>query len=237
MKEIISELLKGNPGVVNLLISGLLLPVLILWLNNRQSRKIKELESLNDLRRMKTTREVEREQAMLERQQAHEDVVLSSLYKILFDVQRLHIDLSTHCVDYECIDRAVARFQASFEGYQGVISDNQISLSSTVTGHLYRFYQSLAQLLIEIQDLKGANRPDLALVSVSQHSEALSNEVINIHEAFVQARPSIAKNFKKKDMKEVSLCCGASPPVKDKEAVAALLAELAAKKQAQRAKG
>jgi hypothetical protein len=233
MKDIIVQILQSNPGIVNLIISGLLLPAVILLLNNRQSRKIKELESQIDLNKIRATKAMEGETALEEKRRAHEDVVLSSLYKILFEAQRLHIELSTHCVDYQCIDRALVKFQTGFEKYQGLISDNQMFLSSKTTGQIYKFYQSLAELLIELQDLKAANKSELACVSVFEHSQKLSEQVIDVQETFVQTRPAITKDFKKKDLKPVSGCCGRPPSVLDKEALKAALDELVKKKSAQ----
>ena len=232
MKELLTQILQSNPGVVNLLISGLLLPIFVLVLNSRQNRKIKELESNIDLTKLERTKELEQQFGLEDKQRTHEAIVLSSLYKILFEVQRLQIELSGNCVDYKCIGSALGKFQTSFEKYHSVISDNQIFLSSKVTGHLYTFYQALAELLVELQDLGVAGKLEFALVSVFQHSQELSEQVISIQEVFVKARKREAEFFKKEEMRPVSWCCGRTPPVGDKEALTKTLEELRRRKAA-----
>jgi hypothetical protein len=235
MKDLIVQILQSNPGVVTLLISGFLLPVVILMLTNRQGKKIKQLESEIDLAKLKATKEIEKDLSASEKRRTHEDTVLASLYKILFEVQRLHIELSANCVDYQCIDKALGKFQAAFEKYHGIISDNQIHLSSKVTGNLYRFYQSLAALLIELQDIKAANKPEIALVSVFEHSQKLSEQIVDIHELFVTSRTNLAKEFKKDDLRPVFQCCSSGTPLSP-EAQEALIKELASLRAQKEAK-
>ena len=68
--------LTNNPGLFNLLVTSLLLPLGLLWLNNRSATKIKELE-----------KQLEEKYQGKEQIKTQERAVYSSLTKILFDVQ------------------------------------------------------------------------------------------------------------------------------------------------------
>lgn len=88
MNETIRLILEKNPGLINILLTAVVLPLAILWLTNRHSRKMKEIEKNLELN-FKSKDDL-REQ---------EKKVYSSLSKILFDVQQLHVSLSGNCVD------------------------------------------------------------------------------------------------------------------------------------------
>jgi hypothetical protein len=49
MKDIIKLILEQNPGLVTVSLTSVLLPIAILWLTNRNNRKLKELEKNIDL--------------------------------------------------------------------------------------------------------------------------------------------------------------------------------------------
>jgi hypothetical protein len=44
MNEIIKYILENNPGLVNIILTGVLLPLGILWLTNRNNRQLKRIE-------------------------------------------------------------------------------------------------------------------------------------------------------------------------------------------------
>ena len=97
-----NTLLENNPGFANIAITGLMLPLLVLWLTNRHQRKMKEVEKQLDIKYNSQ-----------EDLRSQEKQVYSSLSKILFDVQQLHVALSGTCVDENCILDAVKRFDDS----------------------------------------------------------------------------------------------------------------------------
>lgn len=92
------NLLTEKPEILVTILSGFLLPIILVWLNNyynlKQKDKEKELElkysTKNDLKNQ-------------------EKAVYSSLSKILFDVQQLHVALSGTCIDQNCINNAVTK--------------------------------------------------------------------------------------------------------------------------------
>lgn len=206
-----SILLEKNPGVVTIFISSFLLPVIILFLTNRQNRKVKELDSKTNLDKIKAEKDFQFEFDAKSQQRNHESTVHSSLIKILFEVQRLHIELSGDCVDYACVQRAVESFQSAFAKYQAIISDNQLFLSSAIINHLYAFYRHLSELLIELQSLKQAEKVDLAIVSVYNASRALADEIIAIQEVIVKRRNDITTEFDKAHLEMMRNCCGRAP--------------------------
>lgn len=79
MNETIKHILDNNPGLINIILTGVFLPLGILWLTNRNHRQLKRIEKNLDLQ-YKTKDDI-REQ---------EKRVYASLSKILFDVQQLH---------------------------------------------------------------------------------------------------------------------------------------------------
>jgi len=102
MNEIVRIILEKNPGLVNILLTGVILSFGILWLTNRSNRKLKEVEKNVELKYK--TKDDLREQ---------EKKVYSSLSKILFDVQQLHVSLSGPCVDANCIVDSLKKFDTS----------------------------------------------------------------------------------------------------------------------------
>ena len=44
MNETIKYILENNPGLVNIIMTGVLLPLGILWLTNRNNRQLKRIE-------------------------------------------------------------------------------------------------------------------------------------------------------------------------------------------------
>ena len=123
------EILDNNPNIITTLITAFLLPIVILLITNKQTIKLKKIEYEKD----KNT-----DIDFSKRKQ--ENIVYSSLVKILFQIQKLHIELSSKCrINYNCITEAIEKFQEKFSEYQEVISDNQMYLEPKVTNELYGF--------------------------------------------------------------------------------------------------
>ena len=191
---------------------AVILPLVILWLTGRQNRKIKKLETQFELSKIVSTKELERKFLADSEKKEHEKIVHSSLLKILFGVQSLHIALSGNCVDFQCIEDATKKFKEAFEKYQGIISDNQIYLSSKVTNNLYRFYKALGQLMITLNEIQQKKIYDIAIVAVYDSSQILADEILNIQEAFISQRAELNAEFNKIELTDFKACCGQQPP-------------------------
>jgi hypothetical protein len=148
----------------------------------------------------------------------HEIVVHSSLVKILFEVQKLHISLSGSCVDFNCIDKAVTDFQNKFSEIQGQISEYQIYLSSNITNRLYKFYSLLGELLVELKELKDEKQFEIAIASVYNYSVKLATEILEIQDELVKKRQDLKENFNSLKVPYFRTCCGQEPPKEIKEA-------------------
>ena len=83
---------------------GIVLPILILWLNNRHNSKIKELEQKFELDKLEASKKLDTRYTVEDEKRIHEKDVYACLLKILFEIQKLHIELSGNCVDFKCID-------------------------------------------------------------------------------------------------------------------------------------
>jgi len=192
---------------------AVILPIVILILTNRNSRKIKLLEQKHDINRIKEAKVVDDTFIEKNEKQKHEKLVHSTLIKILFEIQRLHINLSGTCVDFKCIEDCTKDFKDNFTKYQNVIAENQIYLSSKVTNILYKFYKRLGSLLVELKDIQNSKNFDLAIIAVYDSSTELAEYVIQIQEAFIQKRLDLQNEFSSNDLKDFKSCCGQQPPL------------------------
>jgi Rps23 Pro-64 3,4-dihydroxylase Tpa1-like proline 4-hydroxylase len=206
MKEIIKLILLQNPGLVTVLLTSVVLPIAILWLTNRNNRKLKELEKSIDTK-FKTKDEI-REQ---------EKKVYSSLSKILFDVQQLHVSLSGSCVNTSCIIDALKKFDDSVGKCHSDIADNMLYLSSDSINLIYDFYNSIGQLKIQLQELDKQKEYSLANVTVYFSAQYLADTLIKIQELFISQRSDLKVEFDKLRQEKMRYCCGQEPPKELKE--------------------
>ena len=152
-------LLKNNPGLLTIFITGLILPISLVWINNRNARKIKELE-----------KELDETYKGKEVMKSHERSVYASLSKILFDVQQLHVALSGTCIDKNCIENAVSKFDESMTKYHGEISSNLLYMSSNVINSIYLFYSKISDLKISLKEFNESQNFEMAHVCVYDYS-------------------------------------------------------------------
>ena len=204
-------LLEKNPGIATIVVSSFLLPIIILFLNNRHNRQLKTIETESAIRKTSQEKELDIEFESKATKRNHENIVHSSLVKILFEVQRLHVELSGACVEFKCIEDAIHRFQEAFVKYQGIISDNQLALSPVVTNHVYAFYRLLSELLIELKELAATDSVDVAIVSAYNHAQALADEIIQIQSVVLKERNELVREFRRADMERMRNCCGRQP--------------------------
>ena len=206
MKEIIKLIIQQNPGLLTVLFTSVLLPVSILWLTNRHNRKLKKLEKDIDLR-FKSKDDI-REQ---------EKRVYSSLSKILFDVQQLHVSLSGTCVDTSCIANALSKFDISVSKCHDDIANNMLYLSSDAINLIYGFYSAIGELKIQLQELDKRKDYNIAHVTVYYSSQNLASTLIEIQELFISQRSDLKVQFDKLRQEKMKYCCGQEPPKELKE--------------------
>lgn len=204
-------ILENNPGLVNIIVTGVILPVAILLLTNRHSRKIKEIEKNIDLKF--NAQEDIRNQ---------ESKVYASLSKILFDVQQLHVSLSGTCIDTDCLKNALSKFDVSISKYHEEISNNLLYISSKAINIIYKFYNQISDLKIELKELNESKNFDMAHVAVYYSSKNLADTVIEIQENFVSERKDLKLQFNKDSQSMMRHCCGKEPPAELKERYEAL---------------
>jgi hypothetical protein len=198
------KLFIEHPEIVVTVLSGFLLPVILVWLNNYFNLKSKQKD-----------REIDRNFTVDAEQISHERIIHSSLVKILFEIQKLYISLCCDLAKQEdCITNASSEFQNCFAKYQATISDNQIFLSSDVVNELYRFYNKVGEILIDLNNIKAAGEPSVARVCVYDHSQELADMILNIQEIFIQKRQKLFGDLRliRSEMKAFRTCCGPPPP-------------------------
>ena len=199
--EWLEIILKNNPGLITIIITGLILPVGLVWINNRNTRKIKELE-----------KELDQKYKGKEDVKNQEKAIYSSLSKILFDVQQLHVALSGTCVDKNCIENAMAKFDTSITKYHEEISNNLLYMPSNIINSIYSFYSKISDLKIALKEFNDSKNFEMAHVSVYMHSTELAETLIDIQDKLVEKDASLKKNFDKTQQQMMKYCCGRKPP-------------------------
>jgi ribosome-associated translation inhibitor RaiA len=205
-----------------------LLPIFILWNNNQHNRKIKELEQKFELDKLEASKKLDTKHTVDNEKRTHEKDVYACLLKILFEVQKLYIELSGHCVDYKCIDTAVSSFKTSLTKYQEKISDNQIYLTPEATNQLYGFYQKIGDLLIELKEMQDKQKFHLAIASVYFRAKELAMITLLLRYSFEpQEKIAITEEKLVKEYSNFITCCGNAPskPIVDEYKVFAPIEE------------
>lgn len=201
MAEILKSIIENNPGLINIILTGVFLPLGILWMTNRHNRKLKEVEKTIDIK-FKSKEDI-REQ---------EKKVYASLSKILFDVQQLHVSLSGKCIDTNCIADALKRFDHSVGKCHEDIANNMLYLSSKAIDLIYNFYGLIGQLKVELLEMDKVKEYDVAHVTVYYSSRELATTLIEIQELFVTQRSDLKIEFDKTRQEMMKYCCGQEPP-------------------------
>ena len=198
--------------ILKFALPGIVLPILILYLNNRHNRKIKELEQQFALNKEEAVRKLERQYKQEGEKKENEKEVYASLIKILFEIQKLNIELSGNCVDYDCLNKAISSFKEKLSIYQEKISDNQIYLSPDATNKLYEFYQEIGNLLIELKEIQDKEKYELAIACVFLKSRMIALNILELREIFEDDEAKkITLELKFKLFKGFITCCGYEP--------------------------
>jgi hypothetical protein len=194
-------LLENNPGVITILITGLVLPLALVYLNNRNSINLKKLE-----------KELENDHKKDDIIKNQERGVYAALSKILFDVQQLHVSLSGNCVDNKCIENSLTKFDESIIKYHEEIANNMLYMPSSIINLVYEFYGTISDLKITLKELNESKEYEMAHVSVYMNSIELANILISIQEDFLQKDEKLMGEFDKTAQEMMKYCCGRKPP-------------------------
>lgn len=199
--EWLEIILKNNPGLLTIILTGLLLPIGLVWINNRNTRKIKELE-----------KELDEKYKVKDDLKTQEKSVYASLSKILFDVQQLHVSLSGSCVDKNCIENAIIKFDSSLTKYHEEISNNLLYMPSAIINNIYEFYSKISDLKITLKEFNDTKNFEMAHVSAYMYSTELAEILITIQDLMVSQNALLKKNFSKTQQDMMKYCCGRKPP-------------------------
>lgn len=194
-------LFENNPGIITIFFTGILFPLIFVLLNNGHARRIRELEKELDVRY--NSKEDVRKQ---------EKIVFSSLTKILFDIQQLHVNLSGSCADKNCIPDALKKFDDSVTKCHSDISGSMLVLSSKAINHIYLFYNEVSSLKIMLKEINENSFFELAQVQVYQSSQKLAIIVMDIQELFLDQRSELRAQFDRTQQEMMKYCCGQEPP-------------------------
>ena len=200
MNELL-KILSEKPEIIVTILSGFLLPIALVWLNNHYNLKNKTKEKELDVK-YNSKEEI----------RTQEKAVYASLSKILFDVQQLHVSLSGTCVDENCIKNALEKFDVSITKYHKEISNNLLYMSSKVINDIYKFYSRISDLKISLMEFNDSKNFEMAHVSVYLISTELAEIVIGIQENLIENKTDLKIEFDKTQQEMVKYCCGRKPP-------------------------
>ncbi|MFD2937094.1 hypothetical protein [Spirosoma flavum] len=199
--EKLIDLLIAKPEIVVSVLSGFLLPIILVWLNSHYSLQTKIRE-----------KELDNKNSDDEKIKIQEKSVYASLSKILFDVQQLHVSLSGSCIDKSCIEDSVSKFDQSVIKYHEEISNNMLYMPSKIIDDIYRFYGKLSDLKISLKGFNDTQNYEMAHVSVYVHSGQLAEILIDIQDRLLQKRSNLKIEFDRTQQEMMKYCCGSKPP-------------------------
>jgi hypothetical protein len=195
------KLITEKPEIIITVLSGFLLPIALVWLNNHYNFKSKNKEKELDIKY--NSKEEIRNQ---------EKSVYASLSKILFDVQQLHVSLSGTCIDENCINNSVSKFDESVTRYHEEISNNLLYMASEVIDDIYRFYGKLSDLKISLKEFNDSKNFEMAHVLVYHYSSELAEILIDIQDRLLKRRSDLDIEFDRTKQEMMKYCCGRKPP-------------------------
>lgn len=214
MEELLN-FFKEKPEILVTILSGFLLPIILVWLNNHYNLKGKSKEKELDLE-YGSKKEIQRS----------EKEIYASLSKILFDVQQLHVALSGTCVDSNCITDAVKKFDTDVNQCHEEISKNLLHMPSSVINEIYRFYSKISDLKISLREFNDSKNFSMAHVCVYDYATEIAETLIDIQEKLLDGKDELKKKFDKTEQQIMKYCCGRKPPKELLEQYLTLLKEL-----------
>lgn len=201
MQEVLLKLITDKPELLVTILSGFLLPISLVWLNNYYNLKSKNKE-----------KELDAKYKAKEEIKVQEKAVYASLSKILFDVQQLHVDLSGTCISENCIKDSLRKFDESLTKCHNEISENMLYMSSSVINDIYRFYSKISDLKITLKELDESRNYSMAQVCVYDNSISIAETLIDIQSQLVSEKRELRIKFDRTQQQIMKYCCGSKPP-------------------------
>lgn len=201
MQEVLLKLITDKPELLVTILSGFLLPIGLIWLNNYYNLRTKNKEKELDAK-YKAKDEIN----------VQEKAVYASLSKILFDVQQLHVDLSGNCIRENCIKDSLIKFNESLTKCHNDISENMLYMPSSVINDIYRFYSKISDLKITLKELDEGKNYSMAHVCVYDNSISIAEILIDIQSQLVSEKSELKGKFNRAQQQIMKYCCGSKPP-------------------------
>jgi hypothetical protein len=195
-----TKIVLEKPEIIVTVLSGFLLPIILVWLNNFYNLRLKNKE-----------KELDQKFNANEELRKQEKAVYASLSKVLFDVQQLHVSLSGSCIDEDCINRAVIKFDESATKYHDEISNDLLYMPSEVINDIYRFYGKLSDLKINLKEFNDSKNFEVAHVFVYYFSSELAGILIDLQDRLLRKRSNLQIEFDRTKQEMMKHCCGTEP--------------------------
>ena len=204
--SIVIKLIENNPNVLGTLMSVFLVPVAIVFLNNRHQRNIKMVEMESQMALKKLEKELDQKDNKHKSAESQEDLTYAALTKILFDVQMLYADLSVPSCNDLCVNDSLTKFRNKLYEHQSEIANNQLQLSPKIIDIIYKFYRLISNLTIDLINNKDKSL-NISLRCVSGYSEKLADTVIEYQkEILIQRHKEVPVELN--NMVNFRSCCG-----------------------------
>lgn len=175
--QAILDFFSRNQVALTIILSPLI-SLFTVWIIKREDRKLKELELKNTL----TQKEHEHKLATTINKTQHERIVYGQLIKILGDIQQLDVELSSNCVNTDCVLDAVNNFNISFKKHRDEVAQNQILLTNRTRSELYSFYGLMSSMQIELKNILHDNKYEFAHYIVTSYSSEMARNILKLHD-------------------------------------------------------
>ncbi|MEM9775511.1 MAG: hypothetical protein AAF902_13095 [Chloroflexota bacterium] len=143
-------------------------------------------------------------------------LVYTALHKLLGQIQRLNVEISTDCVRPECIETAIKDFEKSWMHIQEHISERLYYLPKYAEDRVFKVYGIISDLMVDLRRVHEQNKCNLAIVPIREASEKLEHQIKLAKEEFANNGVSTTENREMarshtKRRPSRSSCCGKAP--------------------------
>lgn len=202
--------------LAEVLASPVILPIALIWLTHRFSRKQAEAAAAAALQdeeaRERRKRETSDDDSLLDRHKR----LIAVLYQLLSDVQLRHVRAQCSDLDEnECVGLDNDEFQARIQAAQEQLSAEYLFVGSAVINRLYEFISELTEMMVTLQRLKLSDESDkrvLETTAIFETAERAADILTSLQQDLVSQQETRFKSeFEPEAVPQVRNCCGQPP--------------------------
>jgi len=209
--ETVGKIADKNPGLFTVIIASVVTPILVLGVTLWNQRRVKQIEI--DGYRVKAEADLAAKRQHDQRESMAK--VLGCLVSVINEVQQFQIRASISCVSPEKSNECIERFSAVIAKKQECIAELQLYIDTDVTEIVYRFFQNLGDMMVELRQLSEARRCDLSLVAIKSYHNKMVDDALACQEKIRQKRNDIIAKYNSLEAGAMRKCCGRTPTPKE----------------------